>query len=109
MNLSPQHNQFGIETLLTPVQTSNTKAIAERLVGTLRLECLDHFIIINERHLRLVLQEYAAHYKRRRPHRSLDLAPPNGPPVPIAAPSRGRVKTHPVLGGLHHEYEWEAA
>ena len=84
-------------------------AIAERLVGTLRRECLDHLIIINERHLRLVLKEYAAHYNQGRPHRSLGLVPPNEPPVRVVAPDGGRVKAHPVLGGLHHEYQWDAA
>ncbi len=69
----------------------------------------DHLIIINERHLRLVLKEYAAHYDQGRPHRSLDLVPPNGPPVRLVAPDRGRVKANPVLGGIHHEYQWEAA
>ncbi len=69
----------------------------------------DHLIIINERHLQLVLKEYAAHYNQGRPHRSLGLVPPNGPPVRVVAPDRGRVKAHPVLGGLHHEYQWEAA
>jgi len=104
----PRAARLGIETLLTPVQAPKANAIAERLVGTLRRECLDH-LIINERHLQLVLKEYAAHYNRGRPHRSLGLVPPNGPPVRVAAPSPGRVKAHPVLGGLHHEYEWEAA
>ncbi len=84
-------------------------AVAERLVGTLRRECLDHLSITNERHLRLVLKEYAARYNQSRPHRSLSLVPPNGPPVRLAAPDGGRVKARPVLGGLHHEYEWEAA
>ncbi len=91
-----------------PTRHPKANAIDERLVGALRRECLNHLIIINKRHLRLVLKEYAAHYNQGRPHRSLGLAPPNGPPVRLVAPDRGRVKAHPVVGGLHHEYEWGA-
>ena len=104
----PRAARLGIETLLTPVQAPKANAIAERLVGTLRRECLDHFIIINERHLRRILKEYAAHYNRGRPHRSLDLVPPSGI-APVAAPGSGRVTARPVLGGLLYEYQWEAA
>ena len=68
------------------MQAPKANAIAERLVGTLRRECLDHLIIIDERHLRLILMEYAAHYNAARPHRALDLQPPNGALV-RAAPS----------------------
>lgn len=74
----PRAARLGIDTLLTPVQAPKVNAIAERLVGTLRRECLDHFILINERHLRLVLKEYAAHHNRGRPHRALDLVPRAG-------------------------------
>ncbi len=105
----PRAARLGIETLLTPVQAPKANAIAERLVGTLRRECLDHFIIINERHLRRVLKEYAAHYNRGRPHRALDLAPPDGLPVRLIASRGGRIKARPVLGGLLYEYELEAA
>jgi putative transposase len=104
----PRAARLGIETLLTPVQAPKANAIAERLVGTLRRECLDHFIIINERHLRRILKEYAAHYNRGRQHRSLDLVPPSGI-APVAAPGSGRVTARPVLGGLLYEYQWEAA
>ena len=48
------------------------------MIGTLRRECLDHLIIINERHLRAVLREYEAYYNNGRPHRSLDLETPTG-------------------------------
>lgn len=82
----PHAARLGIETLLTPVRAPKANAIAERLVGTLRRECLDHLIVINERHLQLVLQEYAAHYNRGRPHRSLDLVPPTGPRLRLVAP-----------------------
>ncbi len=75
----------------------------------MRRECLDHLIIFNERHLRRLLKEYAQHYNRGRPHRSLDLATPDERPVRLIAMAGGRVKARPVLGGLFHEYELEAA
>ena len=93
----------GIEALLTPLRAPRANAIAERVVRTLRTECLDHVLILNERHLRAVLQEYVAYYNTERPHRSLDLAPP----LPSARTHSlaGRIRARPVLGGLHHVYE----
>jgi transposase InsO family protein len=105
----PRAARVGIQTILTPVQAPRANAIAERLVGTLRRECLDHMIVVNERHLCRVLQEYAAHYNRGRPHRSLGLETPTGPPARAGPPGTGRIVARPVLGGLHHEYEWVAA
>jgi transposase InsO family protein len=105
----PRAARLGIQTLLTPVLAPKANAIAERLVGTLRRECLDHLIIFNEQHLRRVLAEYAAHYNATRPHRALELDAPNGPIARAAPPSSGRIVARSVLGGLHHEYEWLAA
>ena len=103
----PRAARLGIETVLTPVRAPNANAIAERVIGTLRRDCLDHVIVVNERHLRRVLREYVAHYNGVRPHRSLELDPPDGRP-PTPPPAEGRVRSRPVLGGLHHEYEWAA-
>jgi hypothetical protein len=88
---------------------AKANAIAERVIGTLRRECLDHLIIFNERHLRSVLREYVAHYDAGRPHRALDIEIPTGPPARAGPPREGRIVARPVLGGLHHEYEWLAA
>lgn len=96
--------RVGIETILTPVQAPKANAVAERVIGTLRRECLDH-LIINERHLRSVLREYASHYNVARPHRTLGLQTPTGPPLRLGPPRAGRIIARPVLGGLHHEYE----
>jgi len=103
----PRAARIGIRTLLTPVRAPKANPIAERLVGTLPRECLDHLIVINERHLRALLAEYAAHYNAARPHRTLALNSPDGRPVVRLA--SGRIVARPVLGGLHHEYEWVAA
>jgi len=80
-----------------------SNAIAERVVRTLRSECLDHVLVLNERHLRIVLREYTAYYNTQRPHRSLALDPPL--PTTCTPKASGRIHAHPVLGGLHHVYE----
>jgi putative transposase len=93
----------GIDTLLTPFRAPKANAIAERAVRTLRNECLDHVLILNERHLRTVLNEYAAYYNAERPHRSLALEPPL--PAARGPATGGEVKARAVLGGLHHVYQ----
>lgn len=103
----PKAARIGIETVLTPVRAPNADSIAERVIGTLRGECLDHVIVFSERHLRRVLHEHVTHYNRMRPHRSLALDSPEGRP-PQRGPLLGRVEGRPVLGGLHHEYQWAA-
>ena len=71
---------------------------------TARTEVTDRMLIFGERHLRLVLAEYEAHYNGRRPHRSRELRPPR-PDHPVADLSGERIKRRPVLGGLLSEYE----
>jgi transposase InsO family protein len=92
---------LGIEQLLTPVRAPRANAVAERLIGTLRRECLDHLIVVNERHLRAVLTEFAGYYNEARPHRTLGLETP----LPADHPTVGPIRARPVLGGLHHTYE----
>jgi transposase InsO family protein len=93
--------RLGVETVLTPVRAQRANAIAERVVGTLRRECLDHLVIVNEAHLRTVLTEFVRYYNLERPHRALELETPT-PPVRAAA---GPISCRPVLGGLHHSYQ----
>jgi len=105
---------MGLRILRTPFHAPQANAFCERLVGTMRRECFDFLIPLNERHLREILNEWSAHYSRGRPHSSL------GPSIP--EPSRGiparqisdhrippghRVIGTPVLGGPHHEYRLE--
>jgi putative transposase len=92
-----------IRILRCPVRTPRANAIAERFIGTLRRECLDHLLIAGPRHLKQVLHEFVEHYNTHRPHRSLDQYPPAGStPLPSGA------TIHPLrrdrLGGLVHEY-----
>ena len=75
--------------------------MAERAVRTFRNDCLDHLIVLNERHLRAVVREFVGYYNGERPHRTLGLEPP----CRVARPTRGPIRTRPVLGGFHHVYE----
>ena len=97
----PRAKRLGIETVLTPVRAPRANAVAERVIGTLRRECLDHLIILNESHLRAVLAEFVRYYNRERPHRTLRLEPPH----PVIRSSTGTISRQSVLGGLHHTYE----
>jgi putative transposase len=91
----------------TLIQVPEANGIAERFVRTARSECLDWLLILNARHLERALTVFVDHYKGWRPHRSLDLAPPNG--RTSAAPWTGTqpisLKRRDRLGGLLHEYE----
>jgi transposase InsO family protein len=91
----------GIESIRTPVQSPRANAIAERVVRSLRQECLDHILPLSEGHVRSVLAEFVSYYNQDRPHRSLGLEAP----VPSPRQVDGEVISRPVLGGLHHVYE----
>ena len=75
-------------------------AFAERLIGSIRRECVDHLIVIGETHLRRVLKSYAGYYNNFRTHRSLN----KDTPVSRATQRIGSIKSHVILGGLHHRY-----
>ena len=73
---------------------------AERLIGSIRRECLDHLIVLGEPHLRRILQAYARYYNDIRTHRSLDKDAPVSRPVQ----RNGVITSNPILGGLHRHY-----
>ena len=73
---------------------------AERLIGSIRRECVDHFIVLGEEHLRRILRAYARYYNEIRTHRSLDKDAPVSRPVQRT----GIISSCPILGGLHHQY-----
>ena len=79
----------------------------ERLVGSMRRECLDRIIVFNERQLRTILDSYFAYYHKVRPHRGLSHDSPI--PRPVESPERGNVIEMPLVGGLHHHYLRQAA
>ncbi len=96
----------GVEVVRTPYRTPTANAYAERWVGSVRAECLDHLLIVNEAHLRHVLADFIAHDNRARPHQGLR----QQTPIPSAWSARcGPVRRRDVLGGLIHEYDREAA
>ncbi len=99
----------GLRTIRTPIRAPQANAYAERLVGTVRRECLDWILIRGRRHLEGVLSTYIEHYNSHRPHRGLGLASP----VPQQSrspmsPTASSVRRRDVLGCLIHEYELAA-
>ncbi|MFL6449439.1 MAG: integrase core domain-containing protein, partial [Bryobacteraceae bacterium] len=88
----------------------------ERLIGTIRRECLDYVIPLSESHLKCTLREWVNHYNTGRPHQSLgpgipDQVEPTSPAVQDSEriSSNRRVSSKSILGGLHHEYRWANA
>ena len=85
--------------------TTDSNAIAERVIRSIREECLDQLLILNQVHLTFVLKAYLEYYNRRRPHQGLGQRPPApvvDPPSTPAVPEH--VRCRPVLGGLLHDY-----
>ena len=72
--------------------------------GWSQAELTDRMLIFGERHLRSVLAQYSAHYNRQRSHRALQLRPPR-PQAPVPKPVHGKIRRHPILGGLINQYE----
>jgi transposase InsO family protein len=96
----------GLSVVKTPVRAPRANAFAERWVGTVRRECLDHVLIFGRRHLQRVLGTYVEHYNRARPHRGIDFRAPDPPAEGFGG---SRVRRRDILGGLIHEYERRAA
>ena len=91
----------------TPVRTPNMNAVCERFIGSARRECLDHVIVLNDRHLRRILGMYFEYYHSSRTHLSLQR---NAPTARAVEPQqRGKVISFPKVGGLHHRYAWRSA
>ena len=106
--------EMGVTVLRTPVRAPKGNAICERWGGTLRRECLDFVIPLNEGHLKRIVKEWGIHYNRGRPHSTLGpgLPEPTQDRVPVSdhrhqLPAGHRVEKTSVLGGLHHEYRLE--
>jgi putative transposase len=96
-----------IDEVLTAPQSPWQNPFAERLIGSLRRECLDHVVVLGERHLRRLLTTYLEYYHRTRTHLSLDKDAPDE--RPIEPPTLGAVIPIPEVGGLHHRYVRRAA
>lgn len=98
---------FGIEEVLTAPRSPWRNAYVERVIGSIRRECLDHVIIWNQRGLRRVLTAYVEYYLRSRTHLSLNKDAPISRPV--APPTDGHVVAIPQVGGLQHRHERRVA
>jgi putative transposase len=108
--------RFGVTILRSPPRSPKANAYCERLIGTLRRECLDWLIPLHEDHLRLITREWARHYNLGRPHSALGNVPEpaEGLPAPKQAhrhrlPANACVASKAILGGLHHEYSLQPA
>ncbi len=93
---------LGIDEVPTALRSPWQNPYVERIIGSIRRECLNHVIILSERHLRRQLKSYSTYYHEARTHLSLD----KQSPVPrlIEPPEQGKVVAIPHVGGLHHEY-----
>jgi transposase InsO family protein len=109
--------RLGLRPLRTPIRSPQANAYCERLIGTIRRECLDYLIPLSENHLRYILREWVDYYNTARPHMSLGPGIPSPPDdLPVKPSSERhqirpghRIVSKPVLGGLHHEYWLEEA
>ena len=98
---------MGLREVLTAPQSPWQNPFAERLIGSIRRECLDHVLVLSESHLRRILTRYFAYYHRARTHLALQKDAPDG--RPIERPEVGTVVQIPEVGGLHHRYVRRAA
>ena len=98
---------LGVRDIMTQARSPWHNGHVERLIGSIRRECLDHVIVLNERHLVRVMGEYVRYYNQSRTHLGLDKASPDGRTV--EPPSAGPIRSRPEVGGLHHRYHREAA
>src|SRR5688500_17191152 len=102
-----QVKAMGIKQVLSAPRSPWQRAYVERLIGTIRRECLDHMVVFNESSLSRHLQVFAGYYHRTRTHLALEKDAPDSRSVQL--PSAGRIISIPEVGGLHHRYERPAA
>jgi putative transposase len=96
----------GVKIVRTPYRAPTAYAVAERWIGSVRRECLDHLLLVSAAHLRHVLAVYVAHYNEARPHQGLGQ---RTPVAQVTGGGQGPVRRRDRLGRLLHEYEQEAA
>jgi putative transposase len=98
-----------IKILKTPVQAPRANAICERFLRSVRQECLEHLLILNEKQLQRVLNAYVVYFNQARPHQGIGQEIPERLRlVPSAQEAGKKVIALPVMGGLHHDYQWVA-
>jgi putative transposase len=98
-----------IKILKTPVHAPRANAVCERFLRSVRQECLDHLLILQEKQLQRALNDYVAYFNRARPHQGIaQQIPEQRNSVPSSQDAGGKVIALPVVGGLHHDYRWVA-
>jgi putative transposase len=100
-------SSLGLEQKLIAPRSPWQNPYVERLIGSVRRECLDHVLVLHARHLHRVLSDYFHYFHRHRPHRGLGQDCPE--PRPVEPPDQGQIIALPLLGGLHHRYTRLAA
>src|ERR1035437_9837927 len=103
--LGGKKNKFGVDEIVTAYRSPWQNCYVERVIGSIKRECLDHLIIINENHLRSILTDYISYYNKYRTHLGINKDSPEGRPIEIA----GKIDKIPVVNGLHHVYFRQAA
>jgi transposase InsO family protein len=104
---SSRVHSLGIREVKAAPRSPWQNPYVERLIGTLRRECLDHMVVLNETHLRRLRRDYLAYYHSVRTHLFLDKDPPE--PRAVQRPDLGRIVEMPLVGGLHRRYSRLAA
>jgi hypothetical protein len=95
-----EHRQSAVGSAADPPRSPWQNGYAERLIGSIRRECLDHVVVLGERHLRHLLLSYMKYHNEVRTHLSLE----KDAPVSRAVERAGQILCRPILGGLHHQY-----
>jgi putative transposase len=98
----------GIEIVRTPFGPPRANAVCERFLGSVRRECLDHFLILSGRHLHRAMKDYQQYFNHARPHQGIRQGIPCQPVRGTGPQMIGALVSRPVLGGLHHDYHWQS-
>lgn len=101
------HVAAEIEVLRTPLRAPRANVYCERFIGSLRRECLDHSLVLSEKQLRRLVNEYAQYFNDDRPHQGINQRIPAQ--LEASRPGEGEIMARPVLGGLHHAYHRQVA
>ena len=102
---------MGVQGIPIPYGAPNANAHVERFMGTLRRECLDHFLFVSEPHLRRTVTEFISYYNEARPHQGIEGIPARPCPLALGPPpdlDAARLVARPILGGVHHDYRLAA-
>jgi hypothetical protein len=97
----------GIKEVRTPIEAPRANSICERFIGSMRRECLDHFLLLHQRQLTRLVRRYVDFYDRQRPHQGIDQQIPvwcGTPYPPLSNKVKDKVTSTPILRGLHHSY-----